>query len=88
MWVPGEGNSPVKLLSDHVNEAKFFPVLFPLGHLTYHSDRQHCLTLPRYFNNRILHADGRFAQNVEYIFYAQYMSEVDQVMSDVSIALR
>ncbi|KAK0151704.1 hypothetical protein N1851_006989 [Merluccius polli] len=36
----------------------------------------------RYFNNRILHADGRFAQNVDYIFYAQYMSEVQQVVSN------
>ena len=44
--------------------------------------------MSRYFNNRILHADGRFAQNVEYIFYAQYLSEVEQVVSNVSIALR
>lgn len=58
MWAPGEGNSPVKLLSDHANEAKCFPVLFPDCHFTYYSDRQHCLTLPWYFNNRILHADA------------------------------
>ena len=44
--------------------------------------------MSRYFNNRILHADGRFAQNVEYIFYAQYLSEVEQVVSNVSIALQ
>ncbi|XP_051272040.1 LOW QUALITY PROTEIN: uncharacterized protein LOC127372410 [Dicentrarchus labrax] len=45
-------------------------------------------TLCRYFNNRILNADGRFAQNVDYIFFAQYMSEVEKVVSSVSIALR
>lgn len=28
---PAEGNNPVKLLSDHANEAKCFPVLFPQG---------------------------------------------------------
>ncbi|KAK0135929.1 hypothetical protein N1851_028200 [Merluccius polli] len=85
---PGEGNTPVKMLSDHSNEAKCFPGMFPTGSGTYHDSRSHRLTLCRYFNNRILHADGRFAQNVDYIFYAQYMSEVQQVVSNVSIALR
>ncbi|XP_016118254.1 uncharacterized protein [Sinocyclocheilus grahami] len=85
---PAEGNNPVKLLSDFVNEAKCFPVLFPQGCNTYHENRDNRLTLSRYFNNRILHADGRFAQNVEYIFFAQYMSEIEQVVSSVSIALR
>uniref|UniRef100_A0A8P4K4J2 ATP-dependent DNA helicase n=1 Tax=Dicentrarchus labrax TaxID=13489 RepID=A0A8P4K4J2_DICLA len=85
---PAEGNTPVKLLSDHSNEAKCFPVLFPTGSATYHDSRPHRLTLCRYFNNRILNADGRFAQNVDYIFFAQYMSEVQQVVSSVSIALR
>ncbi|XP_042601481.1 uncharacterized protein LOC122140744 [Cyprinus carpio] len=85
---PAEGNNPVKLLSDFANEAKCFPVLFPQGCNTYHEKRDNRLTLSRYFNNRILHADGRFAQNVEYIFFAQYMSEIEQVVSNVSIALR
>ncbi len=85
---PAEGNGPVKLLSDFANEAKCFPVLFPYGCNTYHEKRDKRLTLSRYFNNRILHADGRFAQNVEYIFFAQYMSEIEQVVSNVSIALR
>ena len=85
---PAEGNNPVKLLSDITNEAKCFPVLFPQGKNTYHECRPYRLTLSRYFNNRILHADGRFASNVEYIFFAQYLSEVEQVKSSVSIALR
>uniref|UniRef100_A0A3B3YQH8 ATP-dependent DNA helicase n=1 Tax=Poecilia mexicana TaxID=48701 RepID=A0A3B3YQH8_9TELE len=85
---PSENNNPVKLLSDCTNEAKCFPVLFPLGSNTFHEKRQYRLTLSRYFNNRLLHADGRFARNVEYIFFAQYMSELEQVVSKVSIALR
>lgn len=84
---PAEGNNPVKLLSDTANEAKCFPALFPQARNTYHGHRPYRLTLSRYFNNRILHADSRFACNVEYIFYAQYMSEVEQVVSNVSIAL-
>ncbi|XP_044191600.1 LOW QUALITY PROTEIN: uncharacterized protein LOC122969723, partial [Thunnus albacares] len=85
---PAEGNSPVRVLSDHTNEAKCFPVLFPLGSKTFHDSRSYRLTLSRYFNNRIMHADGRFARNVEYIFFAQYMSEIDRVSSSVSVALR
>ncbi|XP_062283095.1 uncharacterized protein LOC133987667 [Scomber scombrus] len=85
---PAEGNNPVKLLSDQANEAKCFPVLFPQGNSTFHEERANHLTLSRYLNNRILHVDGRFAQDVNYIFYGQYMSEVQQVVSKVSIALR
>ncbi|XP_029923306.1 uncharacterized protein LOC115370422 isoform X2 [Myripristis murdjan] len=85
---PAEGNSPVRMLSDHTNEAKCFPVLFPVGDKTFHDGRSHHLTLSRYLNNRIMHADGRFARNVEYIFFAQYMSELDRVVSSVSVALR
>ncbi|XP_033847315.1 uncharacterized protein LOC117393232 [Periophthalmus magnuspinnatus] len=85
---PAEGNNPVRILSDKDNEAKSFPYLFPSGNNTYHTPRQYYLTLARYFNNRILHADGRFAKCVEYIFFAQYMSEVQQVIQQVSIASR
>ncbi|XP_078794817.1 uncharacterized protein LOC101164028 isoform X2 [Oryzias latipes] len=85
---PAEGNNPVRLLTNRENEAKCFPVIFPDGKNVYHESRKFKLTLSRYFNNRILHADGRFAQNVEYIFFAQYMSEVEKVVSSVSVALR
>ena len=85
---PGEGNSPVKLLYDKTNEAKCFPVLFPSGGPTFHDNRESRITLSRYLNTRIMNADGRFARNTDYIFYAQYMSEVQQVVSSVSVALR
>ncbi|XP_052403776.1 uncharacterized protein LOC127950661 [Carassius gibelio] len=85
---PAEGNNPVRLLMDETNEAKCFPVLFPKGTGTFHDSRPEKLTLSRYLNNRILNADGRFAQNLDYIFYGQYLSELNQVISNVSIALR
>nr|XP_057908359.1 uncharacterized protein LOC131104820 [Doryrhamphus excisus] len=85
---PAEGNNPVRLLSDHSNEARCFPVLFPRGRFTFHDTRQYRLTASRYFNNRVMHADKRFGQNVEYIFYAQYLCELLQVVSSISIALR
>nr|XP_055075157.1 uncharacterized protein LOC129454640 [Misgurnus anguillicaudatus] len=85
---PAEGKSPVKLLSDKTNEAKCFPVLYPTGGPTFHDDRKVKITLSRYLNARILNADGRFAQNTDFIFYAQYLSELNQIVSNVSIALR
>ncbi|XP_048046234.1 LOW QUALITY PROTEIN: uncharacterized protein LOC125268187 [Megalobrama amblycephala] len=85
---PGEGNSPVRLLADKTNEAKCFPVLYPTGGPTFHEERQKKITLSRYLNARLLNADGRFAQSSDFIFYAQYISEVDQIVSNVSIALR
>ena len=78
----------MRLLADISNEAKCFPVLFPLCINTYRDSRPRKITLARYLNMRVLNADVRFAQNIEYIFYAQYLSEVQQVLSSVSIALR
>ncbi|XP_055088458.1 uncharacterized protein LOC117393626, partial [Periophthalmus magnuspinnatus] len=85
---PAEGNSPVSLLSDKENEAKCFPKEFPFGRNTFHSPRPVPLTMCRYFINRLLHVDGRFAQNFKFLFLALYMLEVQQVVSKVSIALR
>uniref|UniRef100_UPI00358E7FB6 uncharacterized protein n=1 Tax=Myxine glutinosa TaxID=7769 RepID=UPI00358E7FB6 len=85
---PAEGNNPVRLLMDESNEAKSFPVLFPTGGPTYHDDREAKITIARYLHTRLMLADSRFAQNTDYIFYAQYLSEVYQVLSSVSIALR
>ncbi|XP_037395199.1 uncharacterized protein LOC108432566 [Pygocentrus nattereri] len=85
---PGETNNPVRLLTDESNEAKCFPVLFPRGTGTFHDNRPEKLTLCRYLNTRILNADGRFAKNLDYLFYSQYLSELQQIVSNVSIAVR
>ncbi|XP_072565310.1 uncharacterized protein [Paramormyrops kingsleyae] len=85
---PAEGNNPVRLLTDESNEAKCFPVLFPKGTGTFHDRKKEKLTLCRYLNTRILNADGRFGKNLDYIFYGQYLSELQQVVSNVSIAVR
>lgn len=82
---PDEGNSPVKLLSDKSNEAKCFPVLFPIGGPTFHDEREkksHCHDIKMHESSTqmdVLHRAD--------FFYAQYMSELDQIVSNVSIAL-
>ncbi|XP_071943751.1 uncharacterized protein [Antedon mediterranea] len=85
---PCENNSPIALLSNESNEAKSFPVLFPTGQPTFHDARDVKITLGRYLQNRLMHIDNRFANNTEFIFYAQSIYELQQILSSISIALR
>ena len=85
---PAEGMNPVKVLQEHGNEAKSFPVLFPSGKNTYDESRRIQLSLGRYFNLRLMSADNRFARDTNYIFYSQYLSELKQVIDKTQISLR
>lgn len=76
---PAEGNNPVQLLKDLSNEAKCFPSLFPTGGPTFCDERPIRITLANYLKHRILNADGRFAQNIDYVSYSQYISELQQI---------
>ena len=82
---PGEGNTPEKVLE---MEAKCFPVEFPRAENTYTENRGIKISPSRYFNARLFGADNRFARNPEYIFYALYATEVHQIHSNISIAMR
>ena len=42
----------------------------------------------KYFNQRLLDADGRFARDIEYLLTAQYAVESKQVADDASIVMR
>ena len=42
----------------------------------------------KYFNQRLLDADGKFARDIEYLLTAQYAVESKQVADDASIAMR
>lgn len=65
-----------------------FPTLHPLAGTTISTPRPVKLTVRRYFNQRILDADGRFAKDIDYLLAAQYTVEQKQVADDISIALR
>ena len=82
---PGEANTPLKVLE---MESKSFPVEFPNGLNTYKEIRKQKLSPSRYFNSRLFSADNRFARNPEYIFFALYATEVHQIHSNVSVAIR
>lgn len=51
-------------------------------------DRQLKLTPSKYFNARLFSADTRFATDSQYIFFAQYVTEITNVTSNISIAMR
>ena len=85
---PAEGMNPVRLLQEHGNEAKSFPILFPSGRNTFDEKRSLQLSLCRYFNTRLMNADNRFARDTNYIFYSQYLSELKQVIDKTQISLR
>ena len=86
---PGENNIPKYILLDDDFEVLAFPDLFPYGYGGYNSRVSHCrLPIRKYFQQRLLNVDGRFAKNMEYIFCAQYIADIQQIQSDANLAIR
>ena len=54
----------------------------PYGSGTFSSNRPRKLTYRKYFNQRLLDVDGRFARDLHYLFVAQYIVEAKQVKDD------
>ena len=54
----------------------------------YHSaHRKVKLPIRKYFQQCLLNVDGRFAQNIEYLFCAQYIADIKQMESDATLAI-
>ena len=87
---PGENNTPRYMLLDDKFEVLAFPDMFPYGTGGYSTSgiRKTKLTLRRYFQQCLFNVDGRFANNIEYLFAAQYATEIKQIQADSNIALR
>ena len=85
---PCERNNPVSTLTEKGIETKCFPCLFPTGENLSGDERDVRLTLSRFLLNKILNADPRYSRDTDFIFFAQYLTELQQVISNVSIALR
>ena len=79
---PAEGEKPVNIMTDVYFEAMSNPDKFPYGIGTFSSKRPRKLTYRKYFNQRLLDVDGRFARDLDYLFVAQYIVEAKQVMDD------
>ena len=85
---PGEGHKPIGILTDEHFEEMCNPTKYPGGKFGLMSKREIKLTVCKYFNQRLLDADGRFAKDIEYLLTAQYAVESKQVADDASIMLR
>ena len=84
---PGENNIPKYILLDHDFEILAFPDLFPYGGGGYHSAHRKVKPLIRKcFQQCLLNVDGRFAQNIEYLFCVQYITDIKQIESDATLA--
>lgn len=84
---PAENNKPISILQEKRVEAKSFPSHYPSGKSTFDQERDEKLPFLRYFNLRLLSVENRFAKDTSYIFFSQYMAELDRVISNVRISL-
>ena len=85
---PCEGNKPTNMFLDKRCEALSFPNHFPDGKNTLTEQRPHKLLPSKYFQARLMNVDTRFASDPQYIFFAHYLTELNFISSNISIALR
>ena len=85
---PGEGAKPLNILTDQLFEEMSFPHKYPNGTGGFSQERKEKITVRKFFNQRLLDVDGRFAKDVEYLLAAQYAVEHDQVDNLQSIVIR
>jgi hypothetical protein len=85
---PGENQTPCAFLMDEQFEELANPSKYPYGRGGLSTKRQRKITARKYFNQRLLHKDGRFASDIDYLLAAQYTVEAKQVRDDMQITLR
>lgn len=85
---PAERNSPVSFFRTPKLEAMAFPVQFPTGQNTLDEQRPVKLTPSSYFKTRLFGVDDRFARDTNYLFFAQFVTEIHLATSSMTIQLR
>ena len=85
---PGENKQPISILMDANFEGMAFPHLLSHGKFGWKYKRQIPLSTKKYFQKRILDANPSFAQDIEYLFVAQTITETKQIMDSMTVALR
>ena len=90
-WVyqcaPGENNILKYILLDEDFEVLAFPDFFPYSEGGYYSEWSTKLLIQKYFQQHLLNVDIHFVQNMEYLFCAQYISDIKQIQSDTYLAI-
>lgn len=86
---PAEGQRPLGILADDFFEELAFPDKFPRGYRGYTSTKRSVpLTVRKYFNQRLLNCDGRFARDTDYLFAAQFATESKQILDNITVHVR
>ncbi|CAM4570259.1 unnamed protein product [Leuciscus chuanchicus] len=86
---PAERNTPVNTFKIPKLESMAFPVQFPDGKNTFDEPgRAKHVSPSRYFNSRLFSIDNRCAKDTNYIFFAQFVTEMNMATSSMSIQLR
>ncbi|CAF4213724.1 unnamed protein product, partial [Rotaria sordida] len=84
---PAEKNRPASLLREKGLEAKAFPRLFPDGKNTYDQERERKIKFSTYANQRLFSADYRYASDPHYIFFLQYLNDIQHASSGMNLQL-
>ena len=82
---PGKGKHPEHFM--HCEDLAF-PVLVPMGRFGCQVERRVKLSPTKYFNARLLNYPGKFAANLEYLFFVQCVSEQKNVLNSINVALK
>ena len=85
---PAEGQTPLDIMMDVNAELLAFPSKFPVGRGGMTDDRQVKLTPRKYFVQRLVNKDKRFASDVNYLFFGQFVTEQKQIRDNISVAMR
>ena len=86
-FAPGENNIPKYILFDEGFEVLAFPDFFPYGEGGYYAECSTKLPIQKYFQQHLLNVDICLAQNKEYLFCAQYNSDIKQIQGDTYLAI-
>ncbi|XP_041840411.1 uncharacterized protein LOC121639316 [Melanotaenia boesemani] len=83
---PAERNDPVSFFKTPKLEAIAFPCQFPTGQNTIDEARETYVTPSGYFKSRLFHIDERFARDPNYLFFAQFVTEIHLANSSMMMA--
>ena len=83
-FAPAEHEKPLPLLSDTNFEELANPDKYPDGRNALTAERPKQIDARRYFNQRLLDVDGRFARSIEYLLSAQYATESKQIYGNIN----
>lgn len=77
---PAEGKIQYECFKKMEMKQSLFHIYSQMEKNTWTESRGKRIPLAKYFNNRLMNANGRFAKDIDYIFFSQYLSELKQVI--------